>query len=444
MVTSDPALEDDRRVTFGSWWMLAILMILYIFSILHRVIITLLVDPIQSSLHLTDFQMSILLGPAFAVFYGLFGIPLGWAADRYPRRWVIYLGVTAFSAAAMLTGAAVSFTQMVFSRIAVGIGEASLTPAAMSLLADKFPRRRLTTAVSIYQASVKLGLAIAFGLGAATIAAAKAMENVHIPFFGHLDAWAIVFVLTGAPGLVLALLIFTFSEPPRRGRKADAAPPKFLEAVPFYRANAKVLLQLAGGFGLIAIAGAAMTAWTPTYMNRAFHWTAVQAGPALSIISLLTASTLVFKGALIDWLYQRGTQDIHVRFYTWLLVGGIPLSVATFMVGSPFLFVILYGIIQVIVAPYLIYITTTIQLVTPAQFRGQLTAIFLMVFAVAGSGIGPVLTAFLTDYVLGGPQMLGYAMMIVIVGTMIGTLLFLRASLPNICKAVGQQALIEV
>jgi MFS family permease len=444
MATSDPALEDDRRVTFGSWWMLAILMVLYIFSILHRVIITLLVDPIQSSLHLTDFQMSILLGPAFAVFYGLFGIPLGWAADRYPRRWVIYLGVTAFSAASVLTGYAVTFAQMVLSRIAVGVGEASLTPAAMSLLADKFPRRRLTTAVSLYQASVKLGLAIAFGLGAATIAAAKTMEGYHFPFFGHLDAWAIVFVLTGAPGLVLAILVFTFSEPPRRGRKADAAPPKLLDALPFYRANAKVLLQLAGGFGLIAIAGAAMTAWTPTYMNREFHWTAVQAGPALSIISLLTASTLVFKGGLIDWLYERGTQDIHVRFYTWLLIGGIPLSVATFMVGSPFLFVILYGIIQVIVAPYLIYITTTIQLVTPAQFRGQLTAIFLMVFAVAGSGIGPVLTAFLTDYVLGGPNTLGYAMMIVIVGTMVGTLLFLRASLPNICKAVGQQALAEV
>ena len=200
-------------VGWKSWWMVGVLFFLYMLSILDRIVITMLVTPIKQDLLLSDFQMSVILGPAFAIFYALFGLPLGWAADRYPRRWVVFLGVTLWSLMTMMSGLARSFGALLVARIGVGVGEAALGPSAYSLLADEFPRERLTTAISVYQMAAKFGTAAAFAVGGIAIAFATHLVAMDIPFVRDAKPWQLVFLMLGLPGLLAGLLAFTFSDP---------------------------------------------------------------------------------------------------------------------------------------------------------------------------------------------------------------------------------------
>lgn len=197
MSTTDADIYSGR-VPAASWWMLFVLFVLYVNSFIDRLVLTMLVSPIKADLQLSDVQVSILMGPAFAIFYALFGLPLGWAADRYPRRWVIYLGVSIWSMAAAAGGLAQSFVPLLLSRIGVGAGEASLTPAAYSLMGDNFPRRRLTIAMSIYQSGSQVGTAAAFAIGGLIIGFTTQMDTVVWPLLGVLRPWQLSLILTGA------------------------------------------------------------------------------------------------------------------------------------------------------------------------------------------------------------------------------------------------------
>lgn len=151
-------MVSTRRTFFGveagGWWMLFVLWLLYAVSFLERYIITMLVDPIKRDFDLTDLQMGLILGPAFAICYALATVPLGWAADRFSRRKVIFGGVAVWSLATMSVAVARTFGGLFAARAGVGLGEAALTPSAYSLIADRFPRKRLTIAFAIFQLSL--------------------------------------------------------------------------------------------------------------------------------------------------------------------------------------------------------------------------------------------------------------------------------------------------
>jgi MFS family permease len=145
-----------RGASPGAWWMLFVLLSLYIVSYIDRTAINMLVPYIKTSLHLSDSQMGLVLGPAFSFVYAAFGFPLGWAADKFPRRWVIFVGAVLFGCATVASAAAQTFLALFIARACVAIGEASLSPAAYSLMSDKFPRNLLTTASSIYNTASKI------------------------------------------------------------------------------------------------------------------------------------------------------------------------------------------------------------------------------------------------------------------------------------------------
>lgn len=406
----DIAAKNPREKTpLSSWWMLGILLLFYVISYLDRYIITMLVPPIKADLGLSDFETSLILGPAFAICFGLFGLPLGWASDRYSRRWIVFLGVMVWSLATMGSGLAGGFIALFAARSFVGVGEAALTPAAYSLIGDKFPAHRVATASSIYQMGVKLGSAAAFSLGAVAIAIVSKHEFEHLPLIGDMKPWQLVFVLVGAPSVVLAFLCFTFSEPLRRGR-APGGDTNFKDLFVFWRQHSALLWLMVVGFGLISLCAFSLTAWTPTYITRAFGWTPVQYGPALSIISILSAATLVFKGALLDWMFARGIKDAYLRLYTWLLAGSIPIAFTVYFVSDIYLFLVLFGIIQVVTIPLMVYLVPTIHLLAPNQLRAQLIAIFLLVSTFVGQGIGPMLVGAITDFVFQDEAKIGYSL----------------------------------
>ena len=404
-------------VGFKSWWMVAVLFSLYVFSWLDRLILSMLVAPIKADLALSDFQMSLLLGPAFAVFYAIFGLPLGWAVDRYSRRWVVFFGVSLWAMATVASGFARSFEALLMARICVGIGEAALIPAAYSLLADEFPRERLTVATSVFQMAGKVGSATAFGLGGIAIAFAQTLDGTDWPLLGQAGAWHLVMIMVGLPGIGMALLVFTFREPPRREGAGVAArrPRDRGQLLTFLRANAALIGLMMAAFSGLAICGFTLTSWVPTYIGRAFQWTPLQYGPALSLMNLVAAASLVVNGRIVDHLFSRGMKDVHLRFYSWLVLAIAPAAGWLFVTDSPYVFLVLYCVVQFATVPFMVYVSSVIALLAPNAIRGQLIALFLFAFTMLGLGAGPALVGALTDFVFQDEGRIGASLMIVTV-----------------------------
>lgn len=213
-----------------AWYVLIVLMIVYAVNFIDRQIITILAGDLKRDLGLADTEIGLLYGTAFALFYALFGIPLGKLADTWVRTRMMALGLAVWSAMTALSGFAGNFVQLAGARVGVGIGEASASPAAYSLLSDYFPKEKRATALAIYTSGIYVGAGLSLVLGgfivyqweAAFAAAASA------PF--GLKGWQVAFLAVGAPGLLLALLVATLREP-QRGAADGVLQPQ--EARPF-------------------------------------------------------------------------------------------------------------------------------------------------------------------------------------------------------------------
>ncbi|MGH9752958.1 MAG: MFS transporter, partial [Blastocatellia bacterium] len=222
-----PATAEEAYPPIGyAWYVVSILTVIYIFSFIDRVILSLLVQPIRRDLGISDTRMSLLMGFSFAVFYSFFGIPLGRLADSRSRRTLIAIGCAVWSLMTAWCGLARNYLQLLLLRMGVGVGEATLSPAAYSLITDYFPKQRLATAMSVYSTAIHLGSGLAYILGGLVvgfIASQGESINTGLPIVGAIRPWQIVFFIVGLPGLVLALLMYTVKEPVRR----DLRPTQF-------------------------------------------------------------------------------------------------------------------------------------------------------------------------------------------------------------------------
>lgn len=188
---------------------------------MDRQALTLLVGPIRTSLGINDTQISLLHGFAFALFYTVMGIPIGQMVDRHRRTWVIAAGIVTWSVMTAACGLARNFLQMFFARIGVGIGEASLSPGAYSLIVDYFPPQSRTLALSIYFGAVYVGSGLALMIGGTLISSIPAMT---MPMLGQMEPWQSVFIILGLPGVLVAILVLALKEPPRTGVASDLQP----------------------------------------------------------------------------------------------------------------------------------------------------------------------------------------------------------------------------
>ena len=187
-----------------AWYVVGVLTFVYVFSFIDRTILNLLVAPIRRDLDINDTQMSVLMGSAFALAYTFFGIPLGRMADSQNRRGLIAVGFVVWSLFTAGCGLAKNFWQMLLMRIGVGVGEASLSPAAYSLIYDYFPPHRRATALSVYGTGIYLGGGLALLLGGVVIKLASAQESWVLPIIGETRPWQVIFLMVGLPGVIVS------------------------------------------------------------------------------------------------------------------------------------------------------------------------------------------------------------------------------------------------
>ena len=234
--------KDTKR----GWIVVFILMLAYIFSFVDRYIINLLVEPMKRDMNLSDTQVSLLLGASFALFYSFLGIPLGRFADLYNRKKIIIGGIGLWSIMTALCGLTKNYGQLFLARMGVGIGEATLSPAAYSIISDYFSQKRLAMAISVYSLGIYLGSGLAYAGGGYLIQKLDKMENILLPLIGEIYAWQLIFIIVGLPGLLISLLVFLFvKEPVRQGGQAQS--PSLTEVWQYLKENGQVFFRLCAG-----------------------------------------------------------------------------------------------------------------------------------------------------------------------------------------------------
>jgi MFS family permease len=396
-----------------AWYVVVVLMLAYVFAYLDRFILTLMVEPIKRDLGISDTQMSLVLGLAFALFYTLLGIPIGRLADRANRRTIVAVGIAVWSVMTAACGLAKNFTTLFLARIGVGVGEATLQPCASSLLGDYFPRGQRGLAYSIYAWGLGLGAGGAMILGGRVIESVSKGGTVTWPIVGEIFPWQAVFFVIGLPGLIVAALMMTVKEPPRRdrvpGQSAEAIP--FREVMAYMRARWRTYGSHFLGLSVMTIIGNAYVFWLPSVFIRTHGWTVGEVSFWYGLILGIGGPVGVTLGGIIgDHLYKAGHKDGHMRaaLYGTLLL--VPVAIIVPLVpnaGLAMALMVLHSIgsgMPTAAGP------AALMMIAPNQMRGQITAMYWFVISGLGLGLGPLSVALLTDKVFGNPAAVGQSL----------------------------------
>jgi len=405
MATQASGTATGERQHGGyAWYVLAVLILAYTVSFIDRQALTLMVDPIRATLGITDTQLSLLHGFAFAIFYSIMGIPIGRLVDRRRRTIIIAAGIVVWSMMTAACGLARNFLQMFLARIGVGVGEAALSPGAYSLIADFFPRRRLPLALSIYTSAAYAGSGLAIMIGGTLIGL---MPAVTLPAIGTLEPWQAVFIAIGLPGLLVAIAVFFLREPARTSMVAGD-PPGIADLVRHIGRNRGAYLLTMFGFSLSGMLWNGALAWFPTYLMRSFAWTPGDVGLCYgSTLIVAGTSGILSGGALGSRLRLAGRDDSNILVGLVALGLAVPFSLMATMTDSQW--TALAGIGLFLFATCMPWgcAAAAMQEITPNQLRGQISAIYLFFLNFIGLAFGPTLVAAFTDSVFADDAAVG-------------------------------------
>ncbi len=404
-----------------AWWVVFILCLANIVSFIDRQIINLLVEPIRADLGISDTQISLLQGFAFALFYSVMAVPIGRLADAKNRTALIAVGMVLWSAATFACGLARNFWQLFFSRMFVGVGEATLTPSGFSLLGDYFPRRTLTTAISVFTASSFLGSGIALLIGGYVISRVNAIGTLTIPVIGEIFPWQFAFIIVSLPGLLLALVVVNVREPPRlspipSGMEA-AGHGEIMslgEVAAYIQANLESIGPILLGFAVLAMVQFGLGAWVPTFFIRTYGWTASEIGYAYGLYFVIFGGLGVVAGGWVsDRLRARGRLDANVLVGFLAAIVGLPFVIAFPLAGDANLSLFLlapvsfFGSLPFGAGP------AALPMIVPNRMRAQITALYILIANLVGLGLGPWCIAVFSDFVLGDPMQIRFSIAVV-------------------------------
>jgi len=394
-------------------FVLALLLIAYIFNFLDRQILGILAGPIINDLGLSDAEFGAIGGLAFALLYSVLGVPLALLADRTSRSKVIAGSLAVWSAFTALCGTAASFGQLFLYRLGVGVGEAGGVAPSYALIADYYPPERRARALAIFSLGIPLGLAGGTLIGA---------------YLAAWVNWRAAFIAMGIAGLVLApLMLLVVRDLPRAGSAGGMA--ELGRTFPII-ARKPTFWLLAAAASCSSLAGYGLALWTPSVLERSFGFTLIERGQFLASIFLIGGTAGVFAGG---WLADRLGQSDR-RWYAWLPAIAWLITAPTFALGlmssDPWAAWPLLLIPNALNILWLGPVTTAVQHLVPQPMRSTASASFLLINNLIGLGVGPTLigalsVAFKERY---GIEALRYAAVSVVGFYVLAALLMLLAA----------------
>jgi len=381
---------------------LSILVVVYTFNFIDRQILSILLEPIKQDLGLSDTQLGMLTGFAFALFYATLGIPIARYADRGNRRNLIVVALTVWSAMTALSGVAQNFWHLLAARIGVGVGEAGCSPPAHSMIADYFPAEKRATALGIYSLGIPIGILFGF------VAGGWLNE-----FFG----WRVAFFVVGVPGLLLAILVrYGLREPTRgmaEGREDVGIQPTIKETFRFLWAK-RSFRHISYGGALTAFVGYGVVTWVPSFLIRSHGMETGEAGTYLGLILGIPGGIGIVLGG---WMADRyGSRD--TRWYLWVasiaLLLGTPFAFGIYLSDTPAMS-LLFLIMPVLLGNF--YQATTfsqVQGLVTLRMRSVAAAVLLFILNIIGLGAGPQAVGVVSDLLRDqyGEESLRYSLLI--------------------------------
>jgi len=390
-----PAWPARSAAYFG----LLVIILATALNFLDAQIFNMLAPTIKADFHLTDEQVGFLLGPATILFYVFVGIPLAYLVDIFPRKYVLAGGITLIGGITALGGLAQSFVQLFLSRMLVGAGASAHAPGSYSMLSDYFPPAKLPRAIGFLQLGFISGNAGGVYLGGVLLTLVAAWPVTH--WMGlTIYPWQWVLMMVGAPGLLIAALLLSAKEPPRRGVAVQ------MQAVPWsivlreIWARRGVYLPLFIGLAFSATEFYGLGNWRPAFLERTYGWAPMRVGQWLGIVITVSYLLGAFVGTVFtEWLAKR-YKDAHVRAATILFCLTAPCEIIAPLMPTgelALLFVAAGGVCALASA---VPQNAAIQRITPNQMRGRVTAIYLFMFIFFG-GFGAQLIGSVTHRVFG-------------------------------------------
>jgi MFS family permease len=408
------AAPQNERIPAYSWYALAVLTAVYVLNFLDRTLIYILFTPIKKEMSFTDLQLALLGTTSFVIFYTLLGIPFGRLADRTVRKNLIAAGLATWSLFSGLTGFADGFWSLFFCRVMVGVGEATLGPAALSLISDYFPTRMRATVQSVYSSGIAIGGGLAFFLGG---------------WIGQVYGWRWAFYLLGFPGLILAVAVFFLRERPRGITESAAATARgsadwrsLLRSVP--------LRYLYVGFALFALASNNLGIWGPTFYVRVHKLSLLTVGTAAGLLSILVGIPAMILGGYYSDRLSRRLKGGRMAFSALTAALAVPLWIAVLFVDNMVLLVsanvLLYALLLMWVGPG----TAEVHDIAGPNLRGLGIGIFFSIVNITAYGIGSPLIGRMTDSLGGGanPDAMRWSLLICPIACALGALMLWMGS----------------
>jgi MFS family permease len=399
----DDASSYPRRSY--AWCVVAILIATAIVSYTDRQVLSLLVDPVRRDLGISDTQISLLLGTAFAVIYGIAGIPFGMLADRTSRRNLIFFGVVVWSLGTVACGYAQNFEQLFAARIVVGLGESVLSPAAISLISDYFPPSRRGMAVGCFLSGIAIGIGASILIGGGVLHLVEAGAMVGTPL-ASVAPWRLVLLLIGVPGLAWSLMILLIREPKRRFTEARATPDA---AVRTRRATLYVVAPIYLVVAMASLVDNAVGAWAPTLLIRSFGRDPAQVGVQLGLLLTIAFGGGVLLGGWLSdlvgghghWLRKLGVCLVSSVLILPVSLGLDSSQLAVVMAAVPLYFA-LSGVVTACGF-------SSILDAIPNMHRGFAMAVSFFLNVAVGAGLGPTSVALASTHIFGSAAGLGPA-----------------------------------
>jgi len=408
--------ERDFPHPAYAWYVVGLIFLSGGFAFVDRIIVSLVTPALQADMGLSDSQVGLIQGLAFAMFYTLFGVPLGVIADRWNRKWLLTIGISVWSLMTALCGVVKGFGALFLARLGVGMGEASLNPCVASLISDYFPPRTRPRAIACYVMGQGFGHGLTYVFGGMLLGWLTTRGGLDLPFLGQTKPWQAMFLIVGTAGLVPGLLFaFTVREPKRRElANKDQGRASGAQIRGFMTQNRRTLICHHLGLALTIMTAYGFGNWMPTFFLRVHGWPPQRFSIVYGAITTVFAILMPLAAAwLAGWLKKRGVVDATWRVAIAGSFGCTICGALAPLMPTPETSLLVYIFAGLFASLPAVLAIIAISEFVPNEMRGVITAVYFLLIGLLSTGLGPFAVGLATDYLFQDKAAIGRSLSLV-------------------------------